>query len=78
MAEILDSEELRRVDTYDYHIQGSEKIVQITFVDGRFDGVLFPFGGKYTRENWFTLRAIAEKISVLENRYDPARIVEVK
>lgn len=43
--------------------------ITISFFNGTFDGVSFPFSGHYTRNHWKILRFIEEEITRLENSY---------
>lgn len=57
--------------TFDINAGGSLQIkergkVTITFVDGAFHSVDFPFNGKYTRNGWRILAAINDKIQAIE------------
>jgi len=81
--EILYNQRRQRIDHYTFELnQGGElglrlsmqdvqpdRCCKITFMNGKFHVVEFPFKGLYTRSHWYYLKAIAEKIEELEKEY---------
>lgn len=69
-----------RTDTYKMKINqgGSLDIkesgwITITFVDGKFKSVKYPFTGPYTRNGWRILAAIEAEISRIEDNYERSK-----
>jgi len=74
--EFLYDEKHKRIDTYEYQINGggvyfveeSGRVI-IIFEDGKFKSASYPFSGQYSRNAWRILAAINEKINEIEVRY---------
>lgn len=69
---------IEKRDIYSFEIEylkGPERLITITFVNGRFQECIFRFNGKYGLEHWRALKEIAERIEGIENSSfaDPAR-----
>ena len=47
-----------------------EGTIHITFLNGVFHEVLFPFSGMYNRAGWRILKAIAEQIEIIEKEME--------
>jgi len=62
-----------RKDTWEFKITDENDIkasVFIQFSDYKFDGVKYPFQGRYTRQQWKAFSLINEKIEGIEKHYE--------
>lgn len=72
---LLQDKKRRRTDRYSYMVrfrqagEYAEKPVEITFVDGAFEGVKHPFKEPYSRFSLEALAAIEEEVCKLEAAY---------
>jgi len=54
---------------YGHGVTRNTVIVTITFEDGKFKSVAYPFTGTYSRREWDALRDIYDQILELEAEY---------
>ena len=76
---ILYEEQCNKTEVYSYKINrgglrriDSHEEITITFINNEFFKAEYNFGPIYSRSSWRVLRAIEEKITELEERYQEA------